>query len=147
VILRKKSFLHDPEQSKDLHIEGIDYDTSHEYYRLEHNLENLYSMDTLEAANSMSGTEDNDEHGNFILEEPQDPCSFEEIPSPPAVSTHVESSHLMPLYQKKFKRVVVDDFVYHKILQISSWFLVQVLQVDIMSLIGRLVMEGATTPN
>jgi hypothetical protein len=71
-------------------------------------------MDTLEAANSMSGTEDNDEHGNFILEEPQDPWSFEETPSPPAISTHIEASHLMPLYQKSFRSVVVDDFVYHK---------------------------------
>jgi hypothetical protein len=71
-------------------------------------------MDTLEVENSMSGMKDNDEHENFILEEPQDPCSFMETPSPPANSTHIESSHLMPLYQKNFKRVVADDFVYHK---------------------------------
>jgi hypothetical protein len=111
---KEKSFLLDPEQSKDFYVEGLDYDTPHEYYRLEHDFENICSMDTLEAANSMSGTEHNDEHGSFILEEQQDPCSFEEIPSPPTISTHAESSHLMPLYQKNFKRVVVDDFIYHK---------------------------------
>ena len=57
-------------------------------------------MDTLEAANSMSDMEVNDEHESFILVEPQDTCSFEEIPSPPAINTYAESNHLMPLYQK-----------------------------------------------
>ena len=32
----EKSFLLDPEQSKDFHIEGIDFDMPHEYYKLEH---------------------------------------------------------------------------------------------------------------
>ena len=106
------SFLLDLEKSKDFHIEGID--APHEYYTLEHNVENIYSMDTLDAENSISDTEVNDNHESFILEEPQDTYSFEETPSPPALSTHPESSHPLPLYQKKFKRVVVDDFVYHK---------------------------------
>ena len=52
------SFLLDPEQSKDFHIEGIDM--PHEYYRLEHDVENVCSMDTLEAANSASDPEVND---------------------------------------------------------------------------------------
>ena len=106
------SFLLDPEQSKDFHIEGID--TSHEYYMLEQDVENVCSMDTLEAANSMSGMEVNDEDESFFLEEPQDTYSFEETPSHPAISSQPESSHPLPLYQKNFKRVVVDDFVYHK---------------------------------
>ena len=33
---KEKSFLLDPEQSKDFHIEGIDFDMPHEYYKLEH---------------------------------------------------------------------------------------------------------------
>ena len=111
---KEKSFLLDPEQSKDFHIEGIDLDTSQEYYRLEPNVENVCSMDTLEAVNSISDLEVNDEHGSFILEEPQDTYSFDETPSPLANSTHIESNHPMPLHQKNFKRVVVDDFVYHK---------------------------------
>ena len=71
-------------------------------------------MDTLEVANSIPDTEVNDDHESFILEEPQDTYSFEETPSPPALSTHSESSHPLPLYEKNFKRVVVDDFVYNK---------------------------------
>ena len=106
------SFLLDPEQSKDFHIEGIDM--PHEYYMLEQDVENVCSMDTLEAANSIPDTEVNDDHESFILEEPQDTYSFEETPSPPALSTHPESSHPLPLYEKNFKRVVVDDFVSHK---------------------------------
>ena len=90
------SFLLDPEQSKDFHIEGID--TPHEYYMLEQDVENVCSMDTLEAANSMLGTEVNDENESFFLEEPQDTYYFEETTSPPALSTHSESSHPLPLY-------------------------------------------------
>ena len=60
------SFLLDPEQSKDFHIEGID--AHHEYYTLEHNVKNIYSMDTLEVANSIPDTEVNDDHESFILE-------------------------------------------------------------------------------
>ena len=89
-------FLLDPEKSKDFHIEGID--APHEYYTLEHNVKNIYSMDTLDAENSISDTEVNDNHESFILEEPQDTYSFEETPSPPALSTHPESSHPLPLY-------------------------------------------------
>jgi len=99
-------------QSKDFHIEGID--TPHEYYMLGQDIENVCSMDTLEAANSISDPEVSDEHESFILEEPQDTYSFKETPSLMPLSTHLESKHPLPLYQKNFKRVVVDDFVYHK---------------------------------
>ena len=92
--------------------QGID--KHHEYYMLEQDVENICSMDTLEAANSMSGAEVNDENESFFLEEPQDKYSFEETPSHPAIRTHAVFSHPLPLYQKNFKRVVVDDFVYHK---------------------------------
>ena len=110
----EKTFLLDPEQSKDFLIEGIDYDTSHEYYRLELDVENVCSIHTLEAANSILDSEGNDEHESFILEEPHDTYSFEETPSPPGLNTHPKSNHPLPLYRKTFKRVVVDDFVYHK---------------------------------
>ena len=56
----EKSFLLDPEQSKDFHIKGIDFDTPHEYYKLEHDVENVCSMDTLEAVESMSDSEVNE---------------------------------------------------------------------------------------
>ena len=110
----EKSFLLDPEQSKDFHIEGIDFDTPHEYYKLEHAVESVCFMDTLEAVDSISDLEVNNEVGSFILEEPQDTYSFDETPSPLAISTHTESNHSMPVHQKNFERVVVDEFVYHK---------------------------------
>ena len=111
---KEKSFLLDPEQSKDFHIKGIDYDTSQEYYRLEPNVENVCSKDTLEAANSMSDSKVNDEHESFLLEGTQDTYSFEETPSPLAISTNTESHHPILLHQKNFEKVLVDDFVYHK---------------------------------
>ena len=67
----EKSFLLDPEQSKDSYIEGIDFDTSQEYYKLEHDVENVCSMDTLEAVDSISDPEVNDEDGSFIFEGPR----------------------------------------------------------------------------
>ena len=108
------SFLLDPEQSKDFHIEGIDFVTPQEYYKLEHDVENVYSMDTLEVVDSISDLEVKDEDGSFIFEGPQDTYSFDDTTSPLAISTHNESNHPMPLHQKNFKTVVVDDFVYHK---------------------------------
>ena len=110
----EKSFLLDPEQSKDFHIEGIDYDTSQEYYRLEPNVENVCSMDTLEAVDSILDSEVNEGHGSFNFEGPQDAYSLDETPSPLAISTHTESNHSMPVHQKNFERVVVDEFFYHK---------------------------------
>ncbi|KAG2597855.1 hypothetical protein PVAP13_5KG305007 [Panicum virgatum] len=64
----EKSFLLDPEQSKDFHIKGTA--TPHEYSRLEHDVENVCSTDTLKATDSISDMEVNDEHKSFILEEP-----------------------------------------------------------------------------
>ena len=63
------SFLLDPEQSKDFHIKG--FVEPREYYTLEHDVENICSMDTLEAANSIPDTEVNNDHESFILEESQ----------------------------------------------------------------------------
>ena len=68
---KEKSFLLDSEKSKDFHIEGIDFDTPHEYYKLEHDVENVCSMDTLEAVDSISDPEVNDEDGSFIFEGPR----------------------------------------------------------------------------
>ena len=110
----EKSFLLEPEQSKDFQTEGIDLDTPHDYYRLEHDVENVCSVDPLEAVDSISDPEINDVDGSFIFEGPKNTYFFDETPSPLAISTHNESNHLVPLNQKNFKRVVVDDFVYHK---------------------------------
>jgi hypothetical protein len=76
---KEKSFLLDLEQSKDFHIEGIDFGMPHEYYKQGHDVENVCSMDTLEAVKSISDSEVNEEHRSFIFEEPQDTYSFDEI--------------------------------------------------------------------
>ena len=68
----------------------------------------------LSAVDSMSDSEVNEEHGSFIFEGPQDTYSFDETPSPPAISTHNETNHPIPLHQKNFEKVVMDEFIYHK---------------------------------
>jgi hypothetical protein len=58
-----------------------------------------------------------DEHGNFILERPQEPCShnaFLESATLCAVSTHKDYNHPKVLHCKMFRRMVVDAFVCHK---------------------------------
>ena len=70
---------------------------------LEQDVKNVCSMDTLEAANSMSDPEVNDEHESFIFEEPQDTSTFEETPSPPAIGTHRVQPSLAPP-SKKFQK-------------------------------------------
>jgi hypothetical protein len=57
------------------------------------------------------------EHGSFILEIPQELCSFNassESAMLYALSTREEWYHLKALYCKIFRRLVVDAFVYHK---------------------------------
>src|SRR6185312_7903757 len=88
-----------------------------------HDVENVCSMDTLEAVDYISNPEVNDEDESFIFEGPQDTYPFDETPSHLAISTHNESNHPMPLHQKNFKRVVVDDFVYHKYCKSRCGFL------------------------
>jgi hypothetical protein len=58
-----------------------------------------------------------DEHGSFILVIPQESCSFNtspELGTLCATSTHEDYNHLMVLYCKTFRRLVVDAYVYHK---------------------------------
>jgi hypothetical protein len=63
------------------------------------------------------GKDSTDEHRSFILEIPQEPCSFNASPQSGMVcasSTHEDCNHLKYLSCKIFKRLVVDAFVYHK---------------------------------
>jgi hypothetical protein len=94
----ENSFLLYPEQSKDFHIGGIGFDTPYECYKLEHDVENVCSMDTLEAVDSISDPKANEELESFIFEGPQDTYSFDETPSPLAISTHTESIHPAPMH-------------------------------------------------
>jgi hypothetical protein len=57
------------------------------------------------------------EHGSFILEISQEPCSFNASPESGmlcAPSTYKDYNYLMVLSCKKFRRLVVDAFVYRK---------------------------------
>ena len=56
------------------------------------------------------------EHGGFILEHSQDPCSFENSPKSPLCPLCTNERHTHPSLSthKCFKRMVVDAFVYHK---------------------------------
>jgi hypothetical protein len=63
------------------------------------------------------GKDSKDEHGSFILEIPQEQCSFNASPKSGtlcAPSTHEDCNHLKVLSCKIFRRLVVDAFVYHK---------------------------------
>jgi CRISPR/Cas system CSM-associated protein Csm4 (group 5 of RAMP superfamily) len=63
------------------------------------------------------GKDSIDEHGSFILETPQEQCSFnasQESGMLCASIRHEKSNHLKFLSCKTFRRLVVDAFVYHK---------------------------------
>jgi hypothetical protein len=81
-------------------------------------MENPWAMKFDEAPTLESKEKDSlDEHGSFILEIPQEPCSF--IASPEsgtlcAPSTHEDYNRLVVLSCKTFRRPVVDAYVYHK---------------------------------
>jgi hypothetical protein len=58
-----------------------------------------------------------DEHGSFILDIPYEPCSHNSSPElamRSALTTHEGYNHLLVLYCKMFRRLIVDAYVYHK---------------------------------
>ena len=75
-------------------------------------------MEFYEAPTLESNEKDySNEHGNFTLEMPQKQCSFNATPESDTLSapcTHEDYNHLMVLFYKIFKRLVVDVFVYRK---------------------------------
>jgi hypothetical protein len=81
-------------------------------------MENPWAMEFCEAPTVESKGKDSiDEHGSFILEIPQEPCSFNASPMSGtlcAPSNHEHYNHLKDLSCKIFMRLVVDAFVYHK---------------------------------
>ena len=81
-------------------------------------LENPWAMEFDEAPTLESKEKDSiDEHESFILEIPQEPCSFNASPESGmlcAPSTHEDYNHLKAPFCKIFGRLVVDAYVYHK---------------------------------
>jgi hypothetical protein len=81
-------------------------------------MENPRAMEFCEALTLESEGKDSiDEHCNFILETPQVSCFFNASPELAmlcAPSTYEDYNHLEALSCKKFRRLVVDAYVYHK---------------------------------
>jgi hypothetical protein len=128
-----KEILHlcEDERSSSLSIEFEPLPASPKYIILEHDqdptmishdesleMENPWAMEFCEAPTLESEGKDSiDEHGSFILEIPQEPCSFNASPESGmlcAPSTHEDYNHLKVPSCKIFRRLVVDAFVCHK---------------------------------
>jgi len=78
-------------------------------------MENPWAMEFCEAPTLESDEKDStDEHGTVIFEMP---CSFNATPESGMLSapcTHEHYNHLMVLFCKTFRRLVVDVYIYHK---------------------------------
>jgi hypothetical protein len=81
-------------------------------------MENPWAMEFSEAPTLESEGKDSiDERGRFILEIPQEPCSFNAFLVSGVLcvlSKHEDYNHLKVLSCKIFRRLVVDAYVYHK---------------------------------
>jgi hypothetical protein len=80
-------------------------------------MENPWAMEFDEAPTLESKEKDSLEHESFILEVPQEQCSFDASPESGtlcAPSTHEDYNHLKVLSCKTFRRLVVDAYVYRK---------------------------------
>ena len=78
-------------------------------------MENPWAMEFCEAPTLESDEKDStDEHRTIIFEIP---CSFNATPEPGMLSapcTHEDYNHLMVLFCKTFRRLIVDVYVYRK---------------------------------
>ena len=81
-------------------------------------MENQWAMEFCEAPTLESEEKDStNEHGSFTYDIPRKPCSFNATPESDMFSapcTHEDYNHLMVLFCKTFRRLVVDVHVYHK---------------------------------
>ena len=78
-------------------------------------MENLWAMEFCEAPTLESDEKDStDDHGTIIF---KTSCSFNATPESAmhsALCTHEDYNHLMVLFCKTFRRLVVDAYVYRK---------------------------------
>ena len=75
-----------------------------------------------------------DGHGNFTLEIPQEPCSFNTSPESGmhcVQSTHEDYNCLKVLSCKTFRRLVVDAYVYRKHCKFRGCSVVLTLQLNL----------------
>jgi hypothetical protein len=122
--------LCEDERSSSPSIECEPLPAGPEYVVLDHNqdpttishdesleMENPWAMEFREAPTLESEEKDSiDEHGSFIIEIPQEPCSYNASPesATPCALSMCEDYHLKVLSCKIFRRLVVDVFVYYK---------------------------------
>jgi hypothetical protein len=89
-----------------------------------------------------------DKQGSFILDIPYEPCSHNpslESVMPSAPSTHEDYNHLLVLYCKMFRRLVVDAYVYHKHIRFRVHTVSLTLQLKI-HLTSKIGGEMGMTP-
>ena len=98
-------------------------------------MENSWAMEPFEALSLESGGKDSThEHGGFILDSPYGPCSHHVPPESDmlsVLSTHEGCNHLMVLFCRKFRRLVVDVYVYHKHIRFRVCIVALTLQLKL----------------
>ena len=81
-------------------------------------MEKSWAKEFCEAPTLESEEKDStNEHGSLTFDVPRKQCSFNATPELGMLSascTHEDYNHLMVLFCKIFRRLVVDVFVYHK---------------------------------
>jgi hypothetical protein len=91
-----------------------------------------------------------DEHGNFFLEKPQEPCSHSaplEFDTLCAMSMYEDHNHPKILNCKMFRRLVVDAFVYHKFCKSRGCIFGTNLAAEASTLNQQLAVKlGTTSP-
>ncbi|RCV37715.1 hypothetical protein SETIT_8G085100v2 [Setaria italica] len=115
-------FDHDRESTLIFHDESLE-------------MENPWAMEFCEVLTLESKGKDSiDGHGSFILEMPLEPCSFNaspELATLCALSMHEDYNHLKVLPCKKFRRLVVDAYAYHKHCKFCGGSLALTLQLKL----------------
>jgi hypothetical protein len=89
-----------------------------------------YETPTLE----FIGKDSTNEHGSFILDIPCEPCSHNPSPESAmlsALTTHKGYNHLLVLFWKMFRRLIVDAYVYHKHIRFRVCTVALTLQIKL----------------
>jgi hypothetical protein len=98
-------------------------------------IENSWAMESCEAPTlEFIGMDSTDKHGSFIPDTPHEPClnhTFPELVMLSALSIHEGDNYLLALFCKKFKRLIVDAYVYHKHIRFCACNVALTLQLKL----------------
>jgi hypothetical protein len=95
----------------------LDRESTSSFHNGSLEMENSWAMEIEVLTLESRGKDSIDEQGSFILDLPPKPCSHQAYPESAmlsALSTHEDYNRLMVISCKKFRRMVVDAYVYHK---------------------------------